>query len=168
MRILFMAAACAALAGCTHPPGRQTVGAALPEAQVHFYDSRTPADGPGAFTVRFDDGSGERVVRPDDFRLREWGFPTSERLNTRSSGTLHIAVSFARDGRTVSEGWVDLPLKDDWTYGISLMVTARNPVEGSMGVMGVRSFPIAGATGANPEKLHIVWGGNSISKPLPS
>jgi hypothetical protein len=100
--------------------------------------------------------------------LREWGFPTSERLNTRSSGTMNIEVSLSRGGRAVSQGSIDLPLKQDWTYGISLRVTGGNPVEGAMGVIGVRSFPIEGATSANSEKLHIVWGGNSISAPLPS
>lgn len=168
MRIRFGFVSSLALAACAHQPAQIAAPGAAPKAQVHFYDSRVPADAPGEFTVRFDDGSGERIVRPADFQLREWGFPTSERFNTRSSGTLHIAVTLTRDGRKVGEGSLDLPLKEDWTYGISLLATARNPVEGSMGVMGVRSFPIAGATGANPEKLHIVWGGNSISKPLPS
>jgi hypothetical protein len=124
-----------------------------------------PADKPGEYTIRFDDGSGDRIVRPSDFRLREWGFPTSERLPTRSSGTLDIRVSLWREGRLVSEGAISLPLKPDWIYGISLMAHARNPTEGSMGVIGARSFPIAGEP---QEKLHIVWGGNSISAPLPS
>jgi hypothetical protein len=168
MRILFGLAAPLALAACAHQPPPQAAPTPALKSQVHFYDSRTPADGPGEWTVRFDDGSGERIVRPADFHLREWGFPTSERLDTRTSGTLHIAVTFTRGGRAVGEGAVDLPIRPDWIYGISLMVTSRNPVEGCMGCMGVRSFPIAGATGANPEKLHIVWGGNSISAPTPS
>lgn len=129
---------------------------------------RVPADKAGGYIVRFDDGSGERIVRPSDFKLREWGFPTSERIDTRSSGTLDIHVTLTRDGKAVAQGSVALPLKPDWTYGISLSAHARNPVEGCLGCMGVRSFPIEGSTGPNPEKLHIVWGGNSISAPLPS
>ena len=167
MRILSGLAAALAVAACVHQPAQEPARAA-PKAQVHFYDSRPPSDGPGEFTIRFDDGSGERVVRPGDFQLREWGFPTSERLNTRSSGTMNIEVSLWRGGRAVSQGSIDLPLKQDWAYGISLRVTGGNPVEGAMGVIGVRSFPIEGAATSNPEKLHIVWGGNSISAPLPS
>ena len=168
MRSLFGFAAALALAACANQRPPQPASRPALKSQVHFYDSRAPADGPGEWTVRFNDGSGERIVRPADFRLREWGFPTSERLSTRTSGTLHIAVTFTRGGRPVGQGSVELPIKEDWIYGISLMVTSRNPVEGCMGCMGVRSFAIAGATGADPEKLHIVWGGNSISAPSPS
>jgi hypothetical protein len=167
MRIPIASASAMALAACAQQPPSTAAGAA-PKAQVHFYDSRVPADEPGAFTVRFNDGSGERIVRPSDFKLREWGFPTSERLPTRASGTLHIEVALLRGGQPVSEGSVSLPLKPDWIYGISLMAHARNPLEGCLGCMGVRSFPIRGKTGADGEKLHIVWGGNSISAPLPS
>ncbi len=150
------------LAACAHP-GSQSPAPA--KAQVHFYDNRVPADKLGEYTIRFDDGSGERMVRPQDFRLREWGFPTSERLPTRTSGTLSIRVTLTREGRQVSEGAVSLPLRPDWIYGISLMAHGRNPTEGAMGLMGVRSFPIEGEPA---EQLHIMWGGNSISAPLPS
>jgi hypothetical protein len=168
MRIVALLAPLIALAACVpHAPksAASKPSRAAQMAQVHFYDQRVPADKPGEFTVRFDDGSGERTVRPSDFQLREWGFPTSERLATRSAGTLEIKVTLSRRGRPVSEGSVSLPLKPDWIYGISLSAHARNPVEGCLGCMGVRSFPIEGEPA---EKLHIVWGGNSISAPLPS
>ena len=165
MRILLSSAALALLSCAT--PAEVDPSPPL-KSQVHFYDMRVPADKPGQYTIRFDDGSGERVVRPADFQLREWGFPTSERIDTRSSGTLDIHVTLSREGRQVAEGSVALPLKPDWIYGISLFAHDRNPLEGCLGCMGVRSFPIRGSTGANPEKLHIVWGGNSISAPTPS
>ena len=167
MRIL-LSAACLALLACTPNPPEAAQSRPALKSQVHFYDMRVPADKAGQYTIRFDDGSGERIVRPSDFQLREWGFPTSERIETRSSGTLDIHVTLSREGRPVAEGSVALPLKPDWIYGISLQAHARNPVESCLGCMGVRSFPISGETGSNPEKLHIVWGGNSISAPTPS
>jgi hypothetical protein len=165
---MLLASFALALAACAAEPPATNGSAAATRAQVHFYDSRAPVDPKGEFTIRFDDGSGERVVRPTDFQLREWGFPTSERLSTRNSGTLRIAVSFAQAGQALGQGSVELPLKPDWIYGISLMVTNRNPVEGCISCMGVRSFALAGPAGAAGHKLHIVWGGNSISAPLPS
>ena len=157
--------ALAALTACVPP---EAVDAPPPQpalkSQVVFYDYRTPADPKGEFMIRFDDGSGEREVPPSDLRLREFGFPSSATYDTRSSGTLHIEVDFDGGAGRTASGAVDLPLKPDWIHGIALHVTSRSPLEGCMGCMGVRSFPLAGAAGG--AQLHIVWGGNSISRPV--
>ncbi|HEX8666811.1 MAG TPA: hypothetical protein VF727_00385 [Allosphingosinicella sp.] len=131
-------------------------------SQLVFYDYRTPADPKGSFSMRFDDGSGPRFVKSEELRPREFGFPSSTRYDTRASGSLRVSVRFEGSGRSGS-GSVELPLRPDWIWGVSLHVTARDPREGCMGCLGVRSFPLSGAPAG--EQLHLVWGGNSISAP---
>jgi hypothetical protein len=154
-------AAAISVGGCTSrpiPASTENVG----RSEVEFYDNRTPLDGPGEFIISFNDGSGERTLRQSDLRPRTWAFPSSPVFTTRSTGNLHIQVTFARNGEQAS-GILDLPLKTDWRYGISLHVTSRNPLEGCFGCMGVKSVPLK--SGAVGEQLHMVWSGNSISQP---
>ena len=158
-----------AVAGCVQQQQPLSFAPGLPKAtelksQLVFYDYRGPAGAPGAFTIRFNDGSSERVVRPMDLKPREYGFPSSQIYRTRSTGTAHVTVDYAQNGHK-ARGTVDLPLKPDWIWSVSLHVTSGNPLEGCMGCMGLHSFPITGATGPNPPKLHLVLGGNSILHP---
>jgi hypothetical protein len=162
MRIFVALALAAGLTGCaTVAPVERP---AQMKSQVHFYDMRDADDRPSELTIRFDDGSGERVVRNSDLRAREWGFPTSERYATRSSGTLRVTVHLLKNGRT-AQGTIELPLTPDWSHNIPIHVGTGNPLDGCMGCIGVRSFPLSGTNPANPEKLSIVWGGSPISKP---
>jgi hypothetical protein len=105
---------------------------------------------------------GPHFLAAGELRPREFGFPSSARYDTRASGTLRVSVRFEGSGRS-AVGDVELPLRPDWIWGVSLHVTARDPREGCMGCMGVRSFPLSGAPAG--EQLHLVWGGNSISAP---
>ncbi|HWT12329.1 MAG TPA: hypothetical protein VN231_06220 [Allosphingosinicella sp.] len=158
----------AALAACavTPPPDDPVGAAAQPRSEIVFYDYRRPAEQLGELSARFDDGGGERLVAPADFRLREFGFPSSAYYRTRSSGTIRVAVALAYEGR-VSEGSFELPLQPDWRHGIAIHLTGGEPPEGCMGCMGGKAIPLAAPIGANTT-LFVAWGGNSISQPLPS
>lgn len=164
MRGFSILALAAALAACAAPPVAG-IPAPAEKAQVVFHDHTGQRATPGNLVVRFNDGSGERVVtsRQMELEVQDPARPGPPLFATRSSGTLHISVTYSRRGRQVASGAVDLPLKPDWIYGVDFMVKAGNPTEGCFGCMGSRSFPLAGATAG--EQFHIVWGGNSISSP---
>ena len=153
------------LAGCALAPPPQPA-AAEQRSEIVFYDYRTPDAQVGELAARFDDGSGERVVPPAEFRLREWGFPSSANYPTRSAGTVTVTVALRHDGR-LSEGSFALPLQPDWRHGIAIHLTAGEPPEGCMGCIGGKAIPLAAPIGRY-NTLFVAWGGNSISRPLPS
>jgi hypothetical protein len=153
------------LAGCAvAPPPR--AAAVEQRSEIVFYDYRTPDAQVGELAARFDDGGGERVVAASEFRLREWGFPSSAYYPTRGSGTLQVTVSLRYDGR-LSEGSFARPLQPDWRHGIAIHLTAGEPPEGCMGCIGGKAIPLAAPIGRFTT-LFVAWGGNSIAHPLPS
>jgi hypothetical protein len=128
-------------------------------SEVEAYDYRGSADPRGALDVRINDGSGERQVPVANLGRGEQARP----ISTRSTGTLRVSVRFMSNGRALATQDVELPLRPDWRWGLALHVSARNPLEGCFGCLGVRSTLLAG--GSAGEKLHVVWGGNSIATP---
>ena len=158
-------AALLGLAGCAATPPPATAAAA-DRSEIVFYDYRTPDAQVGELAARFDDGSGERLVPPSEFRLREWGFPSSANYPTRRAGTVAVTVSLRHQGR-LSEGSFVLPLQPDWRHGIAIHLTGGEPPEGCMGCMGGKAIPLAAPIGRYTT-LFVAWGGNSISQPLPA
>jgi hypothetical protein len=139
--------------------------AAGAEAEVVFYDYTSPSDGPAALAITFDDGGGPRVVGAD-LKLREFGFPSSPKYPTRSTGSLRVSVTLTRDGQVAASETIDLPLKSDWRWGVGIRADARDPREPCIGCMGVEVSPIQGAVRrAADENLYLVWSGNSIRNP---
>jgi hypothetical protein len=164
---LALVPAIAVLAGCiAAEPRVEPPPAADQRSEIVFYDYRPPAQQVGELSARFDDGDGERSVAPSEFRLREFGFPSSAHYRTRSEGTMRVTVALRHQGR-VSEGSFDLPLRPDWRHGIAIHLTRGEPPEGCMGCMGGKAIPLAAPIGADTT-LFIAWGGNSIAQPLPS
>ncbi len=159
-------AAALLLAGCAAVPPPAAAVAAGPRSEIVFYDYRTPDARVGELAARFDDGGGERIVPPSEFRPREWGFPSSMTYPTRSAGTVGVTVSLRHDGR-LSEGSFALPLQPDWRHGIAIHLTAGEAPEGCMGCIGGKAIPLAAPIGRYTT-LFVAWGGNSIAHPLPS
>lgn len=158
----------AALAACTATPAPEPVAEApaAERSEIVFYDYRTPDRQVGELSARFDDGGGQRLVAPAEFREREFGFPSSANYRTRSEGTMRVTVSLRHQGQ-VSEGAFELPLRPDWRYGVAIHLTGGEAPEGCMGCMGGKGIPLIAPIGA-ATTLFVAWGGNSISRPLPS
>jgi hypothetical protein len=155
----------ALLAGCAAlPPPEQAEVAA--RSELVFYDYRTPDARVGELSARFDDGGGGRLVPSSEFRLREWGFPSSAHYPTRSAGTIEVTVSLRHEGQ-LSEGSFALPLQPDWRHAVAIHLTAGAAPEGCMGCIGGKAIPLAAPIGRYTT-LFVAWGGNSISRPLPS
>ena len=145
-------------AGCVQP----TSNSSPFRSDVEAYDSRTPDDPEGEFEVHINDGAGERRVPVVHLGRHEVRQP----VPTQSKGILRVSVRLIRDGQPIATQSIELPLKPDWGYDIDLHATSKNPLDGCFGCMGIRSSPIAGESGPNAAKLHVVWGGNSISAPV--
>jgi len=163
-------AAAAALAACAPNPvvDRQApyrTPASGADAEVVFYDYTTPADGPAALSVTFDDGRGPRIVG-SDLRVREFGFASTPIYPTRNTGTLRVSVTLTREGQHAATKTLELPLKSDWRWGVGIRADAQNPREPCIGCMGVEITPVApAARRAEGENLYLVWSGNSIRNP---
>ena len=115
--------------------------------------------------VRFTDGLYEHTLEGRHFRKSsDWGVPHTEYFGTRDRGTLFGAVWLLSGGDTVAAGTIDLPLKDDWRWFVSIFVADSNPMRYCFGCFGSRSFKAAPS--APGDSLFLVWGGNSISNPV--
>ncbi len=135
------------------------------DAEVVFYDYTSPADGPAALGISFDDGSGFRNVGRE-MRLREFGFASSPIYPTRNTGTLRVSVTLTRNGREAATETIDLPMKSDWRWGIGIHAGAEDPRVPCIGCMGVEFTPVAPESRRSEgENLYLVWGGNSIRNP---
>ena len=157
--------ACAPAAGVIDPQAPYRTPASGADAEVVFYDYTTPADGPAALSITFDDGRRARTVG-SDLRPREFGFASTPIYPTRNTGTLRVSVTLTRNGREAATETIELPLKSDWRWGVGIRADAQNPREPCIGCMGVEITPIAPAVRrAEGENLYLVWSGNSIRNP---
>lgn len=117
-------------------------------------------------TIRFDDGRSARTVTGEDFSGGPGRLGTRE-FETRTSGTLTVDVTLADAGGTFAAGEVEIPLRSDWRWGVSLHLGDDNPHDRCFGCFGYESFAIAEAHRDSPaDSLWVVWGGNSISDPV--
>ena len=132
--------------------------ACSPEARVGVrYHSNTvvPRD---LFTVDVQDGARVRRLRGAELDGREF--------STATSGSLRFGYRAVSSTTIVSEGSVEVPLREDWRYGFDIFVDSLDPRRGCFGCMGARAFPLAaGFRRSAKDSVWIVWGGNSISNP---
>ena len=154
-------ATAAATAGCV---------VSKPKAEVEFRYVNASATGVpvAALTINFDDGGGPRVARgvdldPTKDRISRW-----PRFETRQRGTMLVSVILERSpGDTVATGGVVLPLRQDWRWGVDIFVAGPNLANPCLGCEGVRAFPLRDQSPAGQaDSLFLIWGGNSISKPV--
>jgi hypothetical protein len=89
-------------------------------------------------------------------------------FETAHSGTLHIQFQLLDGGSpSATAGSFDLPLQEDWRWGVDFIVSDRDPLQGCWGCVDSNAFDLDPAFGYTPDfKLWAVWGGNSISNPV--
>lgn len=110
------------------------------------------------FTVQIQDGGRVRTLRGAELDGRE--------LSTATSGSLRFGYRAVSSTTIVSEGSVEVPLRNDWRYGFDIFVDSLDPRRGCFGCIGAKPFPLAaGFRRSAKDSVWIVWGGNSISNP---
>ena len=110
------------------------------------------------FTVQIQDGARVRTLRGAQLDGREF--------STATSGSLRFGYRAVSSTTVVSEGSVEVPLRDDWRYGFDIFVDSLDPRRGCFGCVGAQAFPLAAAFQRSAkDSVWIVWGGNSISNP---
>lgn len=159
------------VAGCTATPaGVQTTATRSDGtgAQVVVSAHLPPPLSAERLAVHFDDGTRRWTVHGRDLEHasgRVWrGTPQA----TAASGTLRVRyVLTAPDATVLSEGRIDLTLRQDWIHGIDIHAATADPRRYCMGCLGSARFPLA-TTGQSPaaDAVYVVWGGNSISSPV--
>lgn len=92
----------------------------------------------------------------------------SREYRTPEAGTLRIEAVLKRPGEaTLATGTIELEIRDDWIWGVSIFLTDENPTRTCFGCIGYKAFAIPeGLTGEPQDSLFMVWGGNSISDPV--
>jgi hypothetical protein len=121
--------------------------------------------------VAITDGASQWQFGSGDFS-HDPGYGTAwcaPEIETVTQGALVMRFRLRdRDGAVVSEGQVELPLKADWRWGISIRRDRSNPRYGCWGCAGSKSFLILDPAYRASEKdsIFVVWGGNSISNPV--
>lgn len=89
------------------------------------------------------------------------------RYPTRTRGTLVVAVAMADAAGPIARGTLELPLRADWIYGISIAVDSLDPAGQCFGCQGSRAFALRSGVGRSPkDSLWLTWGGNSLSSPV--
>jgi hypothetical protein len=123
-------------------------------ARVHFGFVRRFGVGlaSDAATVTFDDGSGPRIDNLGEPRID---------YVTRNAGTMRIHVTVAAPD-TIAVGDIELPLRKDWRWGVSVYVSDRNPAEDGFCV-DAKAFPLRKPVPV-ADSLYISWGGLPISQ----
>ncbi|HJQ52316.1 MAG TPA: hypothetical protein VJ825_00620 [Gemmatimonadaceae bacterium] len=146
------------LAGCTSGEAKIRVDAWLP----------APLS-PAMLTVNVSDGRSSRTLTGGDFQLVggfQYHGPTIE---TSNQGTLKIDYVLVPVGSTVpvSSGSVELPLRPDWSYGVTIRPDSADPRRFCFGCQGAKAFPLAPAFRiSQTDSIYVVWGGNSIRHPV--
>jgi hypothetical protein len=120
-------------------------GRPCPDVQVTVFD--------GLFDHDFILNESNRAIGP---------FPT------RQSGTLRIVLKIYDDDReTGTVGTLELPLKNDWFWGVDVSFQENNPIDVCFGCFGSKEYELDPVLGYDDnQRLFIVWGGNSIKNPV--
>jgi hypothetical protein len=90
--------------------------------------------------------------------------PRTAPFDTQGHGTLSGQVWLVAGHDTMATGTFDVPLREDWRWGVDIFVADSNPMRYCFGCFGSRSFKAAPS--APGDSLFLVWGGNSISNPV--
>lgn len=131
------------------------------EAEIHF-QLASKVGSPPPVRVEFPGGFRKRVV--DLTRSRNQAGP----YTTRNSGTLGIRFwVVAENGELTSEGALELPLRNDWRWGVLFFIAPEDPISECFGCVGSERFDLDAALGyPDSVSLYLNWGGNSISDPV--
>lgn len=93
--------------------------------------------------------------------------PATPERRTSSSGMLEVSFRLTNQGTTISAGSVQLPLSRDWRWTVELRAVTTDPAYGCFGCVGTRAFPLREAYRVpGRDSIWVVWGGNSISRPV--
>jgi hypothetical protein len=88
-------------------------------------------------------------------------------IETPRSGKLTVQVDLAPAGNATPLPQIELDARPDWIWQVEIWLYGHNPMDGCMGCMGVRAFPVPSTLQrTSRDSLYIVWGGNSISHPV--
>lgn len=118
-------------------------------------------------TITATSGDWNLVVRGEE--IRSSGTPNyTEHFETPRQGTLRVEAVLARPGEApLASGAIELEIRADWSWGVTVFLADRNPADTCFGCLGSEAFPVpAELTPAAADSLWLVWGGNSISDPV--
>jgi hypothetical protein len=88
-------------------------------------------------------------------------------LRTSSRGSLQIDYTMIDGTTQMSSGGVNLDLRPDWEWGVSIQADSLNPVQRCFGCFGSKPFPLLSQYRRNArDSIWVTWGGNSISHPV--
>ncbi len=117
-------------------------------------------------TVEVSDGRRTWIWAADDFSTgQDRPLPTTDEVQTASSGILDIRFRLESGGRLLSSGSAQIPLQDDWRWAVQFHASTDDPR--CFGCFGARAFALDSMLRSpGRDSLWIVWGGNSISNPV--
>ena len=117
-------------------------------------------------SLTVDDGVSVRAYRGGELRPQGAALSTPA-VETAESGTLRVGYELTEGGATVSKGDVQMPLRKDWSWEVTIRVDSLNPSRYCFGCSGATAFPLAAQFRRVPaDSVWVTWGGNSISNPV--
>ena len=146
------------IAGCDNSEARVAINASLP----------APLE-PGMLTVKVDDGLHSVTLTGSDFQLAGGDQYNGPSVATANHGTMVVSYTLATTGSptSVSSGSIELPLRNDWIYGVDIRADTADPRRLCLGCSGSKAFSLAPEfRSARADSVFLVWGGNSISHPV--
>jgi len=130
------------------------------DVEFLFYPSAAAGVNLSALTIRFTDGQRARTISASDFTTERYATPHTPRYEVGDAGSLQVEVLLTRgQGDTLTSGRVDIPLRPDWRFGVSVHVQRENPGRVCVGCAGVEAFPLREVSDA-ADSLYIAWGGS--------
>ena len=154
-----LALACALVAGCSifeRDEARVGIQAYLPDPfRIEW------------LKVTVEENGRRHQVEARDYERfgTQYNGPTFE---TRTSGTLRVSYVLTHPtGGEISSGLVELDLRADWGWGVTIHADTANPERMCFGCIGSRAFALAPAFRIPAaDSVYVVWGGNSIKNPV--
>ena len=117
-------------------------------------------------SLTLDDGVSLRSYPGGELR-RQGSALSTPVVGTAESGTLRVGYEVTEGGATVSTGEVQLPLRKDWSWGVTIQVDSLDRSRYCFGCSGSKAFPLAAQYRRVPaDSVWVTWGGNSISNPV--
>ena len=119
--------------------------------------------------IIFNDGSSARSINGSQFFIDSSFMQYHTNWHTTPlSGSLSMnyILSDTTDD-TISQGFVEIPLKADWAWQFDICPGHHNPYYYSFGVTGFKAFPINPSyCDSTTDSIFVLWGGNSIKNPV--